>query len=136
MILSRNLNGSAKIVFKVKFQGNFSVSIDLVSINKDYVKRKYENDYMYYKNETYNFVLWSTQNFIFDNRQIRLPDESNIKENMSHVHVFSSDKERYATLKKMYNTLNEWSKTDDIIKGLSIGERKRVILAGDYWFVS
>jgi len=135
MELLSNLNGSAKLILKVKFQGKFSVNIELVSINKNYVKRIDSNDHMYYKNETYDFVLWSTQNFIFDNRQIRLPDEMNIAPLMTHTHIFGSDKERYATLKKMYNTLKDWSRTDDMKKGKFTG-KKRIVFSGDYWFVS
>jgi len=126
----------AKMVLKVKFQGKFSVSIDLVSINKNYVKKSGTNDFMYYKNEMYDFILWSTQDFLFDNRQIRLPDELHISDPMSHVHVFGSDTERYSTLKKMYNTLEDWSKVDDMKKGVLVGNHKRIIFAGDFWYIS
>jgi hypothetical protein len=135
MELLTNLNGGAKMVFKVKFDSDFSVNIQLVSINKDYVKNPKENNYMYYKDKDANFVLWSTQDFIFDERQIRLPDESNITDVMSHTHVFPNDKARYATLKKMYNTLQNWSKSEDMIKGVYVKTNK-IVLAGDYWFIS
>lgn len=136
MELLTNLNGGAKMVLKVKFQGKFSVSIDLVSINKDYVKKPRINNYMYYENKDNKFVLWSTQDFIFDERQIRLPDENNIADVMSHTHIFPNDKARYATLKKLYNTLNGWSKSDDLQKGRFVNKENRIVLAGDYWFVS
>jgi len=136
MELLSNLNGTAKMVLKVRFRGEFSVRIDLVSINKEYIKKSGTNDFMYYKNNTYDFVLWSTQDFIFDDRQLRLPDEKNITDFMYHTHLFVSDKERYSVLKKIYNTLEDWSKNDDINKGRFMGDRKRIVFAGDYWFVS
>jgi hypothetical protein len=136
MELLTNLNGGAKVVLKVKFQGTGGVYMELVSINKDYVKKEKSNDYKYFKNDIYDFVLWSTQDFIFDNRQLRFPDEKNVKQLMSHTHKFGSDKERYATLKKLYNTLEYWSRSMDITQGVLSTKTKRVILAGDYWFVS
>ena len=136
MELLSNLNSGAKIVLKVELCGSCSTNIQLVSINKDYVKKENSNDFKYYKNEIYDFVLWSTQDFIFDNRQLRLPDEKNIKKVMSHTHIFSNDKERYAALKKLYNTLGEWAKTIDISNGIVSSNWKKIILAGEYWFVS
>lgn len=130
------LGGGAKIVLKVKFRGRFSVSIDLVSIKKDYVKKSNRNNYMYFRHEYSDFVLWSTQDFIFDDRQIRLPDEKHITKHMTHTHVFPSDAARYATLKKMYSTLENWSKVDDMKKGVFAGKKCRVILKGNYWYIS
>ena len=131
-----NLNGGAKIVLKIQLHGEFSTNIELISINKDFVKKNNSNDFKYYRNNFNDFVLWSTQDFIFDNRQLRLPDEKNIKEKMEHTHLCNSDKERYAILKKLYNTLEDWSKMVDMNKGVYVGNKKKVIIAGDYWFVS
>jgi len=131
-----NFGEVAKMVLKVKFLGKFSVSIDLVTINKKYVKKPGTNDFMYYESETNDFVIWSTQDFLFDNRQIRLPDELNLSDPMSHIHVFGSDTERYSTLKKMYSTLETWSKVDDMKRGVFVGKKKKVVLAGDFWYIS
>jgi len=128
--------GGAKIVLKIQLQGEHSTTIELVSVNKDFVKKDKSNDYKYYKNEIYDFVLWSQQEFIFDDRQLRLPDEKNIKETMLHTHICSNDKQRYTTLKKLYNTLEDWSKMIDMNRGVYVGNKKKVIIAGDFWFVS
>jgi hypothetical protein len=78
MEILSNLNGSSKMVLKIKLQGTSAVKMQLVSINKDYVKKKNSNDFNFFQDEENEFVVWSTQDFVFNDRQIRIPDENQI----------------------------------------------------------
>lgn len=136
MEILSNLKITPKIVLKVQFLGEYSTRIELMLVNKEYIKKLGTNDFQYYRNGTYDFILWSTQNFIFDKRQIRLPDEMNLMKNMSHVHIFRNNKERYDTLKNMYKTLERWSIHVDSIRGIKPIYDKKVKLDGEFWYVS
>jgi len=139
MCVLSNLNISnlrlAKLILKVNFEGKSSAKIQLISIHTDFVRKSNTNDFMFYKND--DFVIWSTQDFLFDERQIRLPDELNICAEMAHTYIFSHDQARYETLKKMYDTLNKWSQRVDYMQGrVNLQCQNKVVMAGDYWYVT
>lgn len=137
MELLTNLNGGAKMVLKIRFVGQSSVKMQLVSINKDYVKKKHSNNFNYFQDPGNEFVVWSTQDFVFNERQIRIPDEEHIEELMIHTHEYKHDMERYDALKKMYITLQNWADEMDFRTPYYISEGKqKVIVAGDYWFIT
>lgn len=125
-----------KLVLNVTLGSNSSVKLQLIRIHKDYVKKIETNDYMYYRNEAAGFIVWGTQDFLFDNRQLRLPDERNISEIMEYTYVFSNDQERYNTLKKMVETLDKWSQYMDYTNDKVYDKvTNNVVLTGDYWYV-
>jgi uncharacterized 2Fe-2S/4Fe-4S cluster protein (DUF4445 family) len=138
MEILSNLNGSSKMVLKIKLQGTSAVKMQLVSINKDYVKKKNSNDFNFFQDEENEFVVWSTQDFVFNDRQIRIPDENHIEELMVYTHEFEHDMERYDVLKKMYKSLQNWADEMDFRTPYFKGSegRKKVIIAGDYWFIT
>ena len=133
-ILSGLHNNGAKMVLKINLEGISAVKMQLVAINKDCVKSKKDNNYNYYKDIDSEFVIWSTQDFVFNERQIRLPDELNIKDLMVFTHKFKHDMERYDTLKKMYDTLIDWSFQMDMFSTKT--KNNDIVVTGDYWFVT
>jgi len=129
--------GGAKMVLKIKLVGTSSVKMQLVSINKNYVKTPNSNNFNFFQDEENDFVIWSTQDFVFNDRQIRIPDENNIKDLMIHTHDYDHDMHRYDSLKKLYDTLQKWSDEMDLREiFLNTSDKKKVIMVGDYWFVT
>ena len=137
MEILSGLNSGAKMVLKITLEGTSSVKMKLVSINKKFVKKHQSNDFNFFLDEENEFVIWSTQDFVFNNRQLRIPDEKHIVENMFHVHEFKNDMDRYDSLKKMHLALQKWSDEMDLkdVFAKSYNDKK-VIITGDYWFVA
>ena len=131
-LLSRD---SVKLLLRVELVGKSSAKIRLNAVHKDYVKKEKSNDYMYFADEYNDFIIWSMQDFIFNERQLRIPDEINIGEKMVHTHEFKHDMERYDSLKKLYKSLNRWAITQDFKKNFDDVMTPRVIIAGNYWYV-
>lgn len=135
MELMTNYYSSPKLVLKINLEGKSAVKIQLVAVNKDFIKTDKTNNYNYYKDIDKDFVIWSTQDFIFNERQIRLPDELNLTEEMVCTYDFKHDIERYDTLKKMYQTLQVWSQEMDQFFRI-MKKKDRVIVEGDYWYIT
>ena len=124
-------------MLKVQLQGLASAKIELVSVNKAYVKGTTTNNFMYCTDEFNGFVIWSTQDFIFNERQLRLPDNTNIEKTMMHTHKYKHDEDRHDSLKKMYDALNRWSKIQDFVKfNKTPTDMNKLLVSGDYWFVT
>jgi len=134
MELMTNYYSSPKLVLKINLEGKSAVKIQLVAVNKDFIKTDKTNNYNYYKDIDKDFVIWSTQDFIFNERQIRLPSENHIKEEMVFTYNFKHDMERYDTLKKMYDTLIDWSFQMDMFSTKT--KNNDIVVTGDYWFVT
>ena len=129
----KNITPLPKLVLKIQFIDISSIKMDLVFLNKKYIKNENENNYQYFKNNIDDYILWSAQDFIFDKRQIRLPDETNLSKVMTHVCIFENHKEKYHTLKKLYNTLTSWSEYDDDV--IYSDKKEKIKLKGKYWYV-
>ena len=125
------------MVLKVQLSGLASAKIELVSVKKIYINDIINKNFMYNTDEINDFVIWSTQDFIFNERQLRLPDNTNIKKTMVHTHKFIHDQDRHDCLKKMYDALNRWSKTQDFVKfNKTPPDINKLLICGDYWFVT
>ena len=82
-----------------------------------------------------NITIWSFSDFIFDDRQIRLPEKRKILRKLSHKHQFKSENERYQTLKKFYKVLNKWSLDTSLFPNTNTDIEKRIRIANGYWIV-
>jgi hypothetical protein len=139
-------DGLAKMVLKICLEGKSSVRITIASINKDFIRKKGKNDYFFFQDEDCKFTIWSTQDFIFNERQLRLPDDQNLCENIVYLHEFKHDIERYEVLKKLYITLRGWSREMDrqlknytfnnFLQNSNKKYNNKVTVVGDYWYVS
>ncbi|MFW6226128.1 MAG: hypothetical protein ACOC3V_04150 [bacterium] len=128
-------NSPIKLVLIVELINEKTAKIRISSINKDFVRKYTDNDFMYHRDSKTDFIIWSAQDFIFDRRQLRLPDEKNIKDNMVHIYNYHSEKDRYESLKKMYKTLENWSKTIDYNRKIRLKKKQHIISTGKYWYV-
>lgn len=135
MTINSKYNESPKMVLKVQLGENNSVKIGLISVGKKHITDK--NDIgKYYKNESLDFIIWSKQNFIFDERQLRLPESDFVSNDMVHSHEYESEEERYNCLKKLFNSLMTWSAYENYMNDLLPTPNKdTIIIAGDYWYV-
>ena len=140
MGITQGFNGTSKMVLKIELKGTSSVKMELVSINTKYVRKLKTNDFCFFEDEENAFVIWSTQDFVFNERQIRIPDTEHLSNDMSWSHDFKQDDKRYIALKKMYTTLQKWSTEmdDRILTFVSNGARlrKKIVIVDNYWFVT
>lgn len=117
-----------RAILKFEFIGEDELKIKLVHICDTVINitDKYNGDYFYD-----DVMIWSLRTFVFDNRQIRFPQLSELSDKMVHTHKFENEKERYETLKKFYTSLNKWS----LEKSISKEDTKRVIIQDKYWSI-
>lgn len=132
IIMSKNTFKSIKIndiklSLKIEFEKENSVKINLITVKQDSLNkdnfgicRDYEED----------FSVWSHSSFLFDERQLRLPDEKNLKSSLCTIYKFDNEEQKKKTLKKLYNTLHYWSNKNSNYK--DAGE---VVLDDEYWYV-
>ncbi len=123
-----------KLKLKVELIGDRELLMTIISIADEAMMGNSYIDRKVYTN--YGITVWSFSDFIFDNRQIRLPENENrITKGAQFTHTFISDKERYETMKKYFHVLNEWSLCTRIFPNTNESVKKRVKIIGKIWNV-
>jgi len=123
-----------KLILKVDILGNTSVKMTIVQIAHEAIKRTQSIDSLIFKDNDCDIIIWSWQDFVFDERQIRLPQENKMMK-MTHTQHFKSDKERYETLKKYYYLLNKWALNTRMFPNTDTDIKNRVRINGNFWQV-
>lgn len=121
-----------KAIFKIEFIGKDELKIKLVHVCNTVINAtgKYDGKYFYD-----DIMIWSLRDFTFDERQIRLPQLSELSDKMESTYKFESEKERYNTLKRFYVALNKWSMDDKLFPNNNLNHTKRVVIQDKYWSV-
>ncbi len=122
-----------KLKIRLDLIGQKSLRITLVNICDEALKDSSSID-----NKIFMFggiTIWSFSDFVFDFRQIRLPQRNKLIDKPYHICHFKSDKERYETLKKYYITLNRWALNTRLFPNTNTVIKKRVIIDDKYWTV-
>jgi hypothetical protein len=114
-----------KLKLKVELIGDRALTITIIYIADEAMMGGSYIDRKVYTN--YGVTIWSFSDFIFDIRQIRLPENGNrITKGAQFSHTFISDKERYGTMKKYYHVLNEWALCTKIFPNTNESIKNRV----------
>jgi hypothetical protein len=130
-------NTKMKLSLNIKLIGDRKVEITIKYVKESLlcdITTAFEHTYT--DKET-GVSIWSFQDFMFDESQIRLPDKKYKCDNMSYTHKFATEKDRYKTLKKYYTSLGNWSKDEELFP---IQDDRlfddRVTLYEDWWFIN
>ncbi|MFW6225458.1 MAG: hypothetical protein ACOC3V_00700 [bacterium] len=121
-----------KAIFKFELIGKNELKVKLVHVCDTVVNITDNYDGNYFYDE---IMIWSLRTFTFDERQIRLPQLSELSDKMVHTHKFESEQERYETLKKFYISLNRWSLDTKLFPNNNLDNTKRVLIQDKYWTV-
>ena len=116
-----------KLSLKFEFRKNNEVDIKLVFIKQTCLKYEQFGIYRDYEKD---FSVWTCNTFLFDDRQLRLPDEKNIDSNMKTTCVFRDEEHKRQTLKNLYGALHNWSNKNSGFK-----DKGEVVLDDEYWYV-
>lgn len=123
-----------KLQLKVELFGFTSVKMTLV-----YICDEALTDHTLRENKIFQddngITIWSFSDFVFDNRQIRLPQRNKVLTRLKHCYHFKSEEERYEVLKKYYSTLSKWSLNTKMFPNTNTDIKRRVIINQDYWCV-
>lgn len=123
-----------KLTLQFEFIDEGKVKLSLVTIKKDLVYNYEANiGWNYYTNHKYRskFCIWSTNTFLFDYDQLRLPDSKNLKNNISTITDFENDETRKKVLNRLFINLTNWSNHIDE-KNID----NRVVIDNEYWYVT
>jgi hypothetical protein len=121
-----NIN-EVKLSLKFKFISDDTVNIKLFFVQQKCLKKEHFGIYRDFEND---FSVWSYGTFLFDERQLRLPDLKNLKGDVSTSFKFKNEEQKKITMKKLYSALHYWSnKISDYKDG---GE---VVLDDEYWYI-
>lgn len=134
----KKLGGNPKMVLGFEMFGMSVLRVEIILIDKNRVKKiETPNDFKFYQDDINRFVIWSSDEFLFDKRQIRIPDSNHVFSKMGHTFVFTSENERRNTLKMMYDSLQRWSEfVDSRDKSNKKINGKRVTMVDNHWYVS
>lgn len=93
-------------------------------------------DYHIYRNKINNFCIWSFGYFFIAKEGLKLPQSDKIKDRMFSERIFDSDDDRKKYLKKLYESLQNWSCDKNIFKNkTSESNIKNISINGQFWFV-
>lgn len=123
-----------KLHLGVKLIGDKIVEMTIVYICDEAIKEQWTKENKIFQDDN-GITIWSFSDFIFDNRQIRLPQKNMVLSRLKHKHQFRSEEERYEVLKKFYTTLTKWSLNTKMFPNTNTDIKKRVIMIDDYWTV-
>jgi len=123
-----------KLQLGVKLIGDKTVRMTIVYICDEAMTNHTIKDNKIFQDDN-GITIWSFSDFIFDNRQIRLPQRNKVLTRLKHTHQFKSEEDRYETLKKFYHTLNKWSLNTKMFPNTNTSITKRVNIYNDYWYI-
>ena len=124
-----------KLQLKVDLIGEKSVEITLIFVSEEAMLNEWNTDNKIYQDKEKDITIWSFSQFIFDERQIRIPQRNRLFERLKHEHKFKSDQERYETLKKYYYALNMWALNTKLFPNTNTDITNRVIINDNHWSV-
>lgn len=116
-----------KLSLKFDFKKENTVQVKIILVKEDFLKKENYGIYRDYKTD---FSVWSFGEFLFDDRQLRLPDIRNVSENLSSSFKFENEQKVKETLKKLYTTLHHWSNINSDFR-----DQGEVIMDEEYWYV-
>ena len=122
-----------KLILKIKLIGEFTLEMTICAIDKKILKKNTNVINMTHINKNNNIIIWCFQDFIFDERQIRLPDIKNIDNSVKYKHKFKSDIIRKNILQKYMVALKSWSNDKKIFKNTMSSEFR---FNGDFWIIN
>jgi hypothetical protein len=123
-----------KLQLGVKLIGDKTLEMTLIYICDEAIKDHWTRDNKIFQDDN-GITIWSFSDFVFDNRQIRLPQRNMVLSRLKHRYRFKSEEERYDTLKKFYHTLNKWSLDTKMFPNTNTDIRKRVTINNNNWCV-
>ena len=124
----RNINiADIKLSLKFDFKEENNVEIKIIFVKQDYLKKEKFGIYRDYAND---FSVWIFDTFVFDDRQLRLPNIDNVHTSFTTKYKFKSEEQKKETLKKLYSALHHWSNKNSDFK-----EPGEVVLDDEYWYV-
>lgn len=139
-IVIKNQEKLPKLVLKVTLVENKSATIEIISADKKYISSRQAldgNDYKFYRSDYLDFSVWSLQTFVFNERQLRLPDYNFIDGDKSYTHEYVSTIQRKTALRLMFTSLIGWSKTMDtrnLVK-TTLTDDKIIKITDNHWFI-
>lgn len=122
-----------KLRIRIDLIGKKSAQITLVYVCEEALKNQHSIDNKIFMND--GITIWSFGDFIFDYRQIRLPERKKLIDKPYHTYEFKSENERYETFKKYYHLLNRWGLNTRLFPNTNTDIKKRVIIDNEYWTV-
>lgn len=118
-----------KIIFKFEFIGEDTLNIKLLHICDSVLNftDKYDGNYFFDS----DIMIFSLGKFMFNERQIRLPQSSEVSYKMEYTHKFNNEEERYRTVKNYFISLNNWSLKSVSNKNVT----NRIQMIKNYWSI-
>jgi len=116
-----------KLTLKIEIEDTDTVNIKVVFVKHECLNKP---NYGILRDYGIDFTVWTSSSFLFDERQLRLPDGKNINSVLNTSFKFKNEIERKDTLKKLYTTLHKWSNKNSEYK-----EKGEVVLDEEYWYV-
>ncbi len=123
-----------KLQLKVELFGFTSVKMTLVYICDEAIKDQNVRENKIFEDDN-GITIWSFSDFIFDNRQIRLPQRNMVLSRLKHCYTFKSEEERYEVLKKFYESLTRWSLNTKMFPNTNTDIKRRIVINQNYWNV-
>jgi hypothetical protein len=121
-----------KLQLEVKLISDKTLQMKLIYICDEAIKDSHSREAKIFQDDN-GITIWSFSDFVFDNRQIRLP-QSNMKLcRTKHTYQFKTEEERYETLKKFYNTLTRWSLNTKMFPNTNTNIKKRITIIQNFW---
>ena len=127
-----------KLCLKLKLIGDSRLMVQLIYANELALTNNKKNGYNYniFRDVDTNLNVQSFGDFYIGKTGLKLPQFSNVRDEMYSSVAFETDGERYQYLKKLYDCLNRWSCDKKIFKDeASSPLHNNVIINDQFWFV-
>jgi len=125
-----------KLWLEITMIGESKLKIKLLMVSSSIPKHSYEKTLSYRDKDT-GLVIWSYQDFVFDDRQLRIPQTNMLSNKMEHVHDFKTEVARYLYLRTLHRTLNNWAKDlHTFPSSFTYGKSNCVSMENKHWIIN
>lgn len=122
-----------KLHLKIELIGDKSLKMTIIHICEEAMISSYSTGSKVFISPYTDISIWSYSDFIFDNKQIRLPQRDRLMSRLSHTYQFKSEEERHDVLKKYYHTFGDWASNTHLFPNTDRNYKKRVHINDKYW---
>jgi hypothetical protein len=126
-----------KLCLKIKLIGKSKLEIELIYVHPMALNDVSDKlDHNMFNDRSNDFYIWSLGNFFISEDVLKLPQKNKIQPNMISSFQFQTDFDRCNYLKRLYKSLQNWSRDVSIFKDKASSNNTKNISVNDkFWFI-
>jgi hypothetical protein len=134
------LHSAYKISLKVSIFSSVRVEIKIINVDRRIINKNTREPNPIYIDKSNGFTIWSFNQFLFNEKELRLPSIEYLNHENKYTHVFKSEMDMYSTLKRMYYALSNWASDphmfpNDFSRKSIKPNRENIDLTDIYWLI-